>query len=606
MKGSENNILDFMSVGTRYYIPCYQRPYSWTEEQCRILFDDIVQIHEQHEHDPNSRASHFIGSIVCQQTMGDNSGYLIIDGQQRLTTMYLFYLALSRHAEERSQSNAATADAELKKKLSKLSQLISLRILEDESNETLDGSSHHRFELTKQDQEAMDKLYEGNPEAYIATSQLTKNYNHLYKLIGAEENLSLSELFRITKNVLFIEIKLDAYDDAQLIFESLNSKGLELSEGDKVRNYVLMGFNQNEIEHYYHEWWLPIERNCKNQASEFIQYYLAIKLGKSPSMKVLYVNFKNFVVASGLSKTDILKDLLAYSELFACIQNCSYELPANVDIELSSTERSSLQSEIEQSLRRLKYLKYTVRTPFIMQGMMLHKQKQISGHELLASLKIIETFLIRRWVCGVPSHGLNRLFQSLAGLSRNVSETAGLVPEGSFTANLMRVMGTNDNSSKMPKDDEFKQALLTRDLYTNKSRSAAALIYLMERLENAESREQIAIFEALEQQNAAYSVEHVMPQNLSKDWRAELGPDADKIHKTWLHRLANLTLTAYNSKYSNNSFAEKRSMEHGFGSSPLRLNQQIAKYEHWGPAEMEQRAADLVAKALRIWPYPQV
>ena len=425
-------------------------------------------------------------------------------------------------------------------------------------------------------------------------------------MIGAEENLSLSELFRITKNVLFIEIKLDAYDDAQLIFESLNSKGLELSEGDKVRNYVLMGFNQNEIEHYYHEWWLPIEHNCKNQASEFIQYYLAIKLGKSPSMKVLYVNFKNFVVASGLSKTDILKDLLAYSELFACIQNCSYELPANVDIELSSTERSSLQSEIEQSLRRLKYLKYTVRTPFIMQGMMLHKQKQISGHELLASLKIIETFLIRRWVCGVPSHGLNRLFQSLAGLSRNVSETAGLVPEGSFTANLMRVMGTNDNSSKMPKDDEFKQALLTRDLYTNKSRSAAALIYLMERLENAESREQIAIFEALEQQNAAYSVEHVMPQNLSKDWRAELGPDADKIHKTWLHRLANLTLTAYNSKYSNNSFAEKRSMEHGFGSSPLRLNQQIAKYEHWGPAEMEQRAADLVAKALRIWPYPQV
>lgn len=589
MQGSQNKIFKFMTGGERYLIPCYQRSYSWTEEQCRTLYEDMIHLHIQRQHD--KMATHFIGSIVCQQVKDGQSSYFIIDGQQRLTTMYLFYLALYRMALKHP-------DAE------DIAPSLKFKILSDESSDAISGLGVHRFELTQDDQGAMDKLFAGNENEFIEESLLTKNYKLFTQWIESETRLSIAQLYKVSQNLVFIEIELDPSDDAQLIFESLNSKGLDLSEGDKVRNFLLMGVGQDEVKKLYFEAWRPVELNCHKKLSEFIQYYLALKCGRAPSKEMLYLRFKDYVL--GLQdeqhtlnevKIEVMQELLTYSKLFHSICTGEYDLYADNDVDLSLKARADLQNAIGQSLKRLMYLNYSVRTPVLMQFMMLHRAKMINGNELLEAFNILETFLFRRWACGVPSRGLNRTFQSLS-LSFDPKNAAKSAPEGMVNklVSIMCFYGKFKGASSMPNDDFFKQSLLERDLYSN-SRNREALDYMFERLENADSLEQVKI-------DDSYSIEHIMPQNLSDEWREELGADADEIHKTWLHRMANLTLTAYNSKYSNSSFADKCSMDHGLASSPLRLNQAIAKCEHWGPKEMEARAHRLIEKALKIWPYP--
>ncbi len=624
MKGSENNVSTFMSAISRFYIPCYQRPYSWTEAQCRTLFDDMVHLHEQQQRDHDTSATHFIGSVVCQKTLDSQSEILVIDGQQRLTTMYLFYLALYRlalrHAESQvSAGSAAKGDVI---NYASLAQAINIQMLTDKTSSFTYGAPiKHRFKLTDPDQDAMNKLFTGNEDEFDKDSLLTSNYHLFLDLIAQQENMTLGDFFKITESVLFIQIELAANDDAQLIFESLNSKGLDLSEGDKVRNFLLMGFSQDQVDNYYQELWRPMEKNCQGELSEFIQYYLAIKYGRSPSMRSLYLDFKDYVLRTqnidekvarennlnsdnkikiptlNDTKVKVMEDLFAYAQLFSRIRSSSFEMYSNCDTELSPKARADLQAELSLSLQRLEYLNYSVRIPVVMQCMMLHRIKKISGTELLAVFKVIETFLFRRWACGVPSHGLNRMFQALSSSFDPKSENQAV--SGAVLNRLVSFMCAEDKSkgvSSMPNDDTFIQALQERDLYSN-SRNREAIFYMFERLENADTLEQVKI-------DASYSIEHIMPQKLSEEWREELGPDAEEIHKTWLHRMANMTLTAYNGKYSNSSFADKCSMDHGFASSPLRINREIAEFGHWGPQEMKWRADLLIAKAIKIWPYP--
>ncbi len=579
MKGAENNIYKFMSGGERYIIPCYQRPYSWKEKNCRDLFDDMINLLKRSHND--FTATHFIGSIVCQQVKGPQSGYFIIDGQQRLTTIYLFYLALYRIAKKQADSND-------------IAPSIKFKILTDSSSGGIGSLGKHRFELSADDQLAMDKLFADDVNEYVKDSKLTTNYLLFCQWIEELPQLNLSDLLEVTKRLVFIEINLDQGDNAQRIFESLNSTGVVLSEGDKVRNFLLMGFGPERVKGYYHELWRPMEQNCHKELSEFIQYYLAIQYGRAPSMKTLYLYVKDYVQHSGLDNVKVLEELLAYSKLFARINSCSYELYSDHDTDLSKPERAELSRAIEQSLRGLKYLDYSVCNPVVMQCLMLHRGGLIRGAELLEILKIIEAFFFRRWACGKNSQGLNRTFQALAASLSADAAKDGLVRK------LVATLSVEDKDAVcyMPNDDDFVKALQTRNLYSS-TNGSNGIFYMLERLENYGSLEQVDIT------NKTFSIEHIMPQKLSPEWRTELGPDADTIHHTWLHRLANLTVTAYNSKYSNSSFADKCAMEHGFASSPLRLNRDIAAFKHWGPEAMQQRAKTLIAKALTIWPYPR-
>ncbi len=264
MNVSEQNVSHFMWGVDGYFIPCYQRHYSWDEEQCRALFEDMVRLHQQREHD--SSATHFIGSVVMQRLPEAPSSIMVIDGQQRLTTMYLFYLALSRAfdraARKGSEDKAYTIDC------SKWARTIELNILFEKSPScSVDLNSKHRFTLSEADQHALDKLFAGNEDEFVADSLLTRNYRLFVDWISAQEDMSLHAFYRIPESLIFIEIDLEAKDDAQLIFESLNSKGVTLENGDKVRNFLLMGFNYEDVNRHYRELWCPMELNCAHALS---------------------------------------------------------------------------------------------------------------------------------------------------------------------------------------------------------------------------------------------------------------------------------------------------------------------------------------------------
>ena len=297
-------IKSFMKEVKHYEIPCYQRSYSWSQKDCEDIYEDIISLYHQRADDKS--ATHFIGSVVCQKLNNSpTSDLFIIDGQQRLTTMYLFYLALSRVAKERAKKANDSDDIDY----DEFAKTITAEIISDGNTYKRDSVVKHRFKLFKQDQVAMNALFAGNKDCFIKDSLLTKNYNFFYKTISDEEVVPLNELYEITDYVIFVRIGLEASDDAQLIFESLNSKGLELSEGDKIRNFVLMGIDQNEVKDCYEYKWLPVEQNCnsaknKDPLSDFIQHYLTIHCNRSkvPNKRSLYVSFKDYLLAKSNNK----------------------------------------------------------------------------------------------------------------------------------------------------------------------------------------------------------------------------------------------------------------------------------------------------------------
>lgn len=588
MKGSDTDIFNFM-VGTSHYIvPIYQRNYSWGQDQCATLYEDMLKLHEKRQanKDLGVNLSHFIGSVVYQFDNDPTSqpGKYLIDGQQRVITMYLFYLALLRAAQQGTAKDQAIA------------QRLQITLLEN-----LQGS--HRFSLSsKADQDAMDKLFAGNEDEYDPDSRLTQNYNYFFKRLKSEKKLTLAEMFGLTEHLSFVQIALDKDDDAQLIFESVNSKGLYLSHGEKVKNFVLMGISPSQAQKSYTKQWYPLELNCKAAQGEdgldnFIFYYLTIKFSELPEFGKLYDEFKKFYQNCGLDKIKLVEEMNKYSELFRRVKSCSYKLYPTWDTDLSNAERKSMQTAIELELKRLTYFPYERHIPFVMQVMWLHLQHQISAAELLESLKLVEVFYLRRWTYGVPTNTLNRFFATLyAEVNAANADEAG----NDFISKLKFVL--RSERARVPNDTQFEEAFKNCDFYSNANTSL--LCYVLERLENFEHREPLHIMDELEKDKKAYTIEHVMPQNLTPEWCAELGPNAETLHELWKDRIANLTLTAYNSTLSDRPFAEKRDMPNGYKDSILRLTKSIAAHEHWNEEDLKQRAAELSEKALEIWPYP--
>ena len=626
MRGESKIISNFMAGegGAKFHfqIPVYQRPYSWTKAQCLRLYDDMVSTFLE------NRDSHFIGSIVYQvSSKSGTRAYTIIDGQQRLTTLYLLFLAMRQVAldleqqlrtgsydedllelgiikEEDAEAEATepTAMGLNQDQLQEYAEEIFNRFLSNKFR-AKSRQEQLRFHLIESDQPALEKLFAGEPKEFETDSLLTKNFKLFYQQVLHEKNLSFDELLDLASNLSFISIELERDDDAQLIFESLNSTGLKLSEGDKIRNYMLMQFSDEKQQSlYYHDYWKKIDANCGADLDLFVKDYLSTKLGRSPSKKELYQSFKLSLASDGgkLDPDDArvrLVELVEYSKLFWSMSTCHYEVPEPLEPSLSDFKREQLQTSIEQCLKRLKFLPYAVCNPFIMQCMMLHQSGQLSGEELLEVCHIVETFVLRRWVCQLRTDGLNRFFQNLHASLNASKEDGGLVQK------LGKILLQNTSeTNRLPNDAEFEKALRQNNLYLN-SRSKNAIYYLFERLENGDNLESVPILDRVERNQL--SIEHIMPQTLSPEWESALGANALSVHKTWLHRLGNLTLTAYNSRYSNSSFEEKCSTEKGFNESGLRLNRDLCKFKRWDDKAMQKRTDDLVKKALKIWPLPK-
>lgn len=558
MKGSECRLAEYMEgAKKRFVIPVYQRNYDWKTENCKQLFDDLVKVVQ------NSRRSHFFGSIVSVYNPdGRNTEFLVIDGQQRLTTVSLLLLAIYNLIKG---GVLVPADPSLPEQIFE-----GYLIDKFQPQET-----RIKLKPVKNDRQAFRKLFESSKE-HIQTSNLTANYNYFYSRIQKQE-ISVDELFDAFFRLEIINITLNNEDDPQLIFESLNSTGLDLSEGDKIRNFILMGLPPREQDLYYEKYWNPIEECTGYDVSSFIRDYLSVKQQSIPAQKRIYVTFKEFVELTHPGTEALLADLLAYARRYRILL-------------CGGTESKALNA----CIYRLDRLETTVTRPFFLEMLRLYDEAVLPLAQVAEIFLYTENYLFRRAICDLPTNALNKIFLML---HREIIRYDGTA--GNYVEKFKYALLSKRERARFPDDDEFGAAFTQRQIYQMNSKNK---IYIMERLENGGTAEDKDVYRHCDE--GSYSIEHIMPQHLTPAWIRALGDDYEQIHETWLHRIANLTLTAYNSQYSNSSFAEKKTMPNGFEDSGIRMNTYIAQMQSWALPELKARSQHLLDRALDIWALP--
>lgn len=558
MKGSECRLIEYMEGSKkRFIIPVYQRNYDWKTENCKQLYDDLVKVIK------NKRRSHFFGSLVSvYEPSGRNTEFLVIDGQQRLTTVSLLLLAMYNLIKS---GIITPKDVYLDK-----------QIYEDFLVDKYQPEETRiKLKPVKNDQKAFGKLFNDASE-HIRESNLTTNYNYFYERIQKQE-ISIDELFDAICRLEIINITLNNEDNPQLIFESLNSTGLDLSEGDKIRNFILMGLPSKEQDEYYDKYWNRIEECTKYDVSSFVRDYLSIKQLAIPSQKKIYISFKDYVDQKSIETEELLKDLLAYAKRY--------------EILLSG---GTGNKALDACIYRLNRLETTVTRPFFLEVLRLYDENKLDISELTEIFLITENYLFRRAICDLPTNALNKIFSTLhREITRYEANDEGYLEKFKYA------LLSKKDRARFPDDDEFSERFTDRQVYLMNSKNK---IYIMERLENYSTLEDKDVYCHCD--DGTYSIEHIMPQHLTPAWIKALGEDYEEIHETWLHRIANLTLTAYNSKYSNSTFEEKKSMKNGFEDSGIRMNTYIAKKDKWTLAELEERNQYLMGRALEIWVAP--
>lgn len=562
MKGSEAKMTGFMEgADKRYVIPVYQRKYDWKLENCRQLYDDLKKIVR------DNRSSHFFGSIVSSVVPnGSKIEYHIIDGQQRLTTVTLLLLAIRNLI---SQGKISSDEGKLNEQINQRF-LISPWAKEDDQI---------KLRPVKSDREALAKLF-GEEEDYDPVSNLTLNYRFFCDQLLKEE-VSVDDLYGAIGKLEIISITLDQGDNAQLIFESLNSTGLALTEGDKIRNYILMGQPPRDQNKLYDAYWTVIERCTGNDVSGFVRDYLSIKQQVTPTINNVYRAFKEYAESVRLPIEALLEDLRRYARFFEKLLICNSGLK---------------NQKLDDCLYRMMRLEIVVTRPFLMEVLRLNQDGKLSVDDVLQVFLITENYLFRRNICEVPTNALNKVFLNLNKEILRYDNTVD-----NYVQKFIYALLSKRESGRFPDDEEFTMALATKQVYQMRGKYKA---YLFERFENYGTIETKDVYTHLD--NNVYTIEHIMPQHLTPAWTESLGANAVEIHSVWLHRLANLTLTGYNPNLSNKSFIEKRdSEEGGYKASGLKMNQKIASKESWGLAELEERNDEMIALAKKVWAYPQ-
>ena len=559
MNGNAQKLIKYLDgASKRFIIPVYQRNYDWKMEHCKQLYDDLVKIIRQ------NRKSHFFGSIVSVQSeSGTMEEFLIIDGQQRLTTISLLLFAIYHLL---SSGKMVSRDHQLTDKILK-------KYLIDEYEPE---EKRIKLKPIKNDQKAFGILFDQDEE-YIPDSNLTINYRYFYDRIQRGE-LDIDELFDAICKLEIINISLNHEDNPQLIFESLNSTGLNLSEGDKIRNYILMGLPNDQQTKFYEKYWNRIESYTDYDVSSFVRDYLSIKQQSTPNMNSVYPTFKKYVEDAEVADIEpLLKDLLEYAKRYAFLIKGGH-----------SDER------LNSCIYRLNRLSTSVTRPFLLEVIRLSESGALTADELIEVFHFTESYLVRRAICDLPTNALNKIFLLL---HREIIRFDG--DESHYVEKFKYALLSKRERTRFPSDEEFAECMSTRNIYGMNPKNK---LYLFERLENSETSETKDVWGHLDR--GEYSIEHIMPQHLTAAWIVSLGDNYEAIHTNWLHRLANLTLTAYNSRYSNSPFAEKRDMPHGFKDSGLRINQWVGRKEQWGLPELEERDQLLKNTVIGIWPYP--
>ncbi len=552
MRGDAKPLVKMMQgAETRFVIPVYQRNYDWKREQCKRLFDDLEDV--VHE----GRPSHFFGSIVSKANMERR---VLIDGQQRVTTTFILLAALCKQVED-----GAIVSEDPKR----TARYVRTQWLIDE----FDDVEKLKLKLVKGDQSAFARVVAGDSGKLVDGSNVTENYRYFLDRIAATD-LTAEELRDAVKALEVIDISLEDGDNPQLIFESLNSTGLDLSAGDKIRNLILMDLPEKTQEEYYEKYWNPIEVNTEFDVSSFVRDYLAAVTRRTPTIKRVYQTFRDFSAGRDMGK--LLEELLRYSSVYKGIADGTVG-----------------SKRIDPVLRRLGLMDMGVMNPYLLSCLVAYGDGTVGEADMAGALAAVETYLFRRWVVSVPTNALNKVFEQL-----HWEAMKGVAEGASYADAIKFVLLRREGSGRLPGDAEFRGGYEKTNFYN----AGRWRFYLYDRLENGNNVESMDVVGMLESGTA--SVEHVMPRTLSKAWRDSLGENADDIHERWLNTMGNLTLTGYNSQYSNSPFAEKRDRKNGFKDSGFRLNKYIASCEAWGPEQMEERFEHVWKLFMELWPLP--
>lgn len=557
MDVEKGSIYVLLNRQNQYIIPVYQRKYSWRkEEQCARLWRDIVAMEQQNK-------QHFVGSIVSvaeQSTLMGVQKCLIIDGQQRMTTLTLLMIALRDYLLEQGQPDTIT-DLILK-------------------NHGRTGYEAYKLLLTEQDRDVMICLIERRPvDVENTNSRIYQNYLYFRERVLSQE-LTPEQIYQSISRLTIVGIVLDRDqgDDPQLIFESLNSTGLDLSKSDLIRNYLLMGLHQTEQDKIYHHYWHPFEKlfidteeeERSDRMDRFFRDYLTMKKGSFVKFDNIYDVFKEYSSQNTEFNTieELAEDIRTFGDLYTNIVYERKHLPVEHMI-------------LQPIWAEIRSLRMEVAYPFLMRVYRDCLIGRISMDELAEIARLTIAYVVRRAVCEIPTNSLSKTF---ATLKNNINYD-------DYFNSIKAAFYFLDSYKSFPNDEKFSAELRSRNMY-----SMRICKYILTKLENYQNKEPI--------QSANYTIEHILPQNknMRPEWQDALGESYAEIQAKYVDTLGNLTLTCYNSEMSDKSFAEKKKV---YKESAMHtLNKYVTEQDTWNESTILTRV-DLLAKAAcKIWHYP--
>ena len=563
MKANETKVEDFLSSNkTQFVIPVYQRNYDWSIVQCKRLLDDILEIGNN-----NKQAAHFIGSIVFVHddtyTTSRIRELIIIDGQQRLTTITLIYLTIYWLAKSLKDESLVNEIVE--------TYLINKFAAEEEKL---------KLRPTENNDKALKYLLRNDEqEEFSEYSKLVDNFNYFKGRI-VEENYQI--VLKGLSKLMFVEISLDRQnDDPQRIFESLNSTGLDLSQADLIRNYILMGLNRTDQNKIYQNYWEIIEKFAKDErlniskVSDFIRDFLTLLNKRIPNKDNVYIEFKEkYPITTVRELEQNLSVIKGFVKHYNKLLN-----PINEP-----------DSDIRLQLEYINKIEINVAYPFLIKVYDDFDKSIIDKQIFLKILELIQTFVWRRFIIGLPTNALNKIFMTLYDK----------VDVTDYLGSMQRWLITRSGVQRLPKNTEVIDALKVKDVYNIKPKNR---MHLLERLENFENTERVII-----DGNENITIEHIFPQNPDSKWKIELeNEEYTFIYENYLHSIGNLTLSGNNGKLGNKTFLEKRDLENvGYKDSRLWLNKFLAILDCWNKASIEKRFDIIAERFLKIWEYPNI
>ena len=557
MKASANSLLKFLKEAPQVTIPIYQRTYSWEKDQCQQLWDDIIRVGKSGESN-----AHFVGSVIYIEkglyNVSDQSPLLVIDGQQRLTTVSLILEALARRLESSSEPVEGFSDEKIRKR----HLFIDLE----------EGEKKYKLLLTQTDKETLIALLDRRPSPAAPSPRVRDNFKFFEAQIAKLDDLK--PLCLGLAKLMIVDVSLTkGQDNPQLIFESMNSTGKELSKADLIRNFILMGLERDQQNHLYEHYWRPMEIGFGQDSSgkhfdDFMRRYLSLQTRTIPTRKAVYKEFK--VNCGNQDVETLVEDVNKFAGYY-----CKIALNQETDKIFTSGFASlhELKTESAYALLLKLYDDY--------------ESKLLSHDDFAECVRLVRNYVLRRAICGLDKKAINQFFVNIAW---NIGKEGHL---GHLECVKYHLTERPHTLQRFPSDKEFIKDLIKGNLYKNRIKK-----YLLHQLETHNRKEYIRLED--------YTIEHIMPQNLSGEWIEVLGGEekSELVQQKWLHTLGNLTLTGYNSEYGDKPFLEKRDMAGGFHESPLRLNKGLGQLDKWDAEEIQKRAERLARLATTIWDKP--